>query len=239
MTMVSSFYVEKCKISDSYIRCRFWASHFNCYLREKMKEWIESSLGYSRFSPEFLRQLTEHGANKVGNYYNKYTTQYEEIYYNVFVILDKIKQLEENAFNKNVYKPLRNFGIDNLFHIHHVQPSHIALNCINELKKKAGSLKMSEDEYEKLVYDTLFLYYYVIEKFDENKANQYALGRMGQIFTDDGYLKRHEEKRLTGDWIVLYRKDNQNYYLTLARHEEPDEQIKERVVEALNSFSFN
>ena len=95
---------------------------------------------------------------------------------------------------------------------------------------------MSEDEYEKLVYDTLFLYYYVIEKFDENKANQYALGRMGQIFTDDGYLKRHEEKRLTGDWIVLYRKDNQNYYLTLARHEEPDEQIKERVVEALNFF---
>lgn len=24
-------------------------------------------------------------------------------------------------------------------------------------------MKMSEDEYEKLVYDTLFLYYYVIE----------------------------------------------------------------------------
>lgn len=76
-----------------------------------MKEWIESSLGYNRFSPEFLRQLTEHGANKVGNYYNKYTKQYEEIYYNVFVILDKIKKLEENAFNKNIYKPLRNFGI--------------------------------------------------------------------------------------------------------------------------------
>ena len=45
-----------------------------------MKEWIESSLGYNRFSPEFLRQLIEHGANKAGNYYNKYTKQYEAIY---------------------------------------------------------------------------------------------------------------------------------------------------------------
>ena len=142
-----------------------------------MKEWIESSLGYNRFSPEFLRQLIEHGANKAGNYYNKYTKQYEAIYYNVFIILDKIKQLEECAFNRNVYKPLRNFGIDNLFHIHHVQASHIALNCINELKKRAGSLKMSEDEYEKLVYDTLFLYYYVIEKFDENKVYTVAVPR--------------------------------------------------------------
>lgn len=136
LTMVSSFYVGRCKIFGTYIHCRFLQSHFSCYLREKMKEWIESSLGYNRFSPEFLRQLIEHGANKAGNYYNKYTKQYEAIHYNVFIILDKIKQLEECAFNKNVYKPLRNFGIDNLFHIHHVQASHIALNCINELKKE-------------------------------------------------------------------------------------------------------
>ncbi len=29
MTMVSSFYVGKHKISDSYIQCRIWASHFS------------------------------------------------------------------------------------------------------------------------------------------------------------------------------------------------------------------
>ena len=29
MTMVSSFYVGKCKNYGSYIQCRFWESHFS------------------------------------------------------------------------------------------------------------------------------------------------------------------------------------------------------------------
>ncbi|MFT3689884.1 hypothetical protein [Paenirhodobacter sp.] len=41
---------------------------------------------------------------------------------------------------------------------------------------------------------------------------------------------------MTGHWLVFARVDERNYYLTLARHDEKDEKIFERVKIAANWY---
>ncbi|MDR3407470.1 MAG: hypothetical protein P4L68_03100 [Methylovirgula sp.] len=45
----------------------------------------------------------------------------------------------------------------------------------------------------------------------------------------DLYANRRLEEKLTGEWIIFGRNDEKNYYLTLATHDEPNEQIFERM----------
>ncbi|SFK71680.1 hypothetical protein [Caulobacter sp. UNC279MFTsu5.1] len=45
------------------------------------------------------------------------------------------------------------------------------------------------------------------------------------------YLERKNRKKLTGEWIIYAKHGGKNYYLTLARHDEGDENILERVTD--------
>lgn len=43
------------------------------------------------------------------------------------------------------------------------------------------------------------------------------------------YLERKDRRKLTGEWIVYAKHEGKNYYLTLGRHDEGDEHIKQRI----------
>ena len=48
-------------------------------------------------------------------------------------------------------------------------------------------------------------------------------------FVMDGFEKRSREGRLDGEWIIFAKHEGQNYYLTIAFHNEGDEVIFERI----------
>ena len=43
------------------------------------------------------------------------------------------------------------------------------------------------------------------------------------------YAERSRDQRLTGEWIVYARHEGRNYYLCLARHDEEDATIFDRI----------
>lgn len=77
---------------------------------------------------------------------------------------------------------------------------------------------------------------YFQKAFEE--ARSHSSGYVDDAFT--GYLAhqmtfppiemRVRENRLTGEWVVFHQHEGNNYYLTLASHEEADEAIHQRAV---------
>ncbi|MBI0539127.1 hypothetical protein D9599_26665 [Roseomonas sp. KE2513] len=61
------------------------------------------------------------------------------------------------------------------------------------------------------------------------QAMEYAAKAARQMMSY--YDQRKQRGALTGEWIVYVQHEGQNYYLTLAQHDEGDEQIHRRIVE--------
>lgn len=55
-------------------------------------------------------------------------------------------------------------------------------------------------------------------------------------FVIGGLESRFRENALTGEWIVYKRHNHANYYLMLAKHTEPDEQIIGRLQSCAAEF---
>ena len=55
------------------------------------------------------------------------------------------------------------------------------------------------------------------------------IAQLGRKLINDNYLRRQKEARLTGEWIIFSKAQAKNHYLTLAWHDEPDEDIAERL----------
>jgi hypothetical protein len=57
--------------------------------------------------------------------------------------------------------------------------------------------------------------------------------------TIEAFQKRAKKKRVSGEWIVFQEHNGKNYYLTLAAHDEGDENIYSRVCDAYDlEFDF-
>lgn len=58
-------------------------------------------------------------------------------------------------------------------------------------------------------------------------------------FTVAAFQERSASRNNTGEWVVFQKYQNKNYYLTLASHDEADELIYKRVLDAYDmDFSF-
>lgn len=70
---------------------------------------------------------------------------------------------------------------------------------------------------------------YVDDEFINYIAHESTIGALQE---------RAKRKKMSGEWIVFQKHNGENYYLTLAAHDEGDENIHERVCLAYE-FDFN
>lgn len=141
---------------------------------------------------------------------------------NLGIIIDKIKYIEKDSEidEKMRFKhpPLNDF-----FKFHYSEPKHLIKNIGNKtgLGYKTPSKKFSES---------------IKEFFKEND---------GELVTDKicadltKLIFDQVEENHTGEWIIFYRKNSENYYLTLSNHSDIKQQkILELLVKLLKTLKI-
>lgn len=98
-----------------------------------------------------------------------------------------------------------------LWHKHYMQAKYISRNCLNEIRHRLPSL--------------------IREIGANSKSHEEFAALIAHEASIVAYEKRHSKGKLTGEWIVFAKHCGKNYYLTLARHDDPPETIKKRAVD--------
>jgi hypothetical protein len=76
----------------------------------------------------------------------------------------------------------------------------------------------------------------VLGKYAGRSVEAWTLaGEISERLVSDAFAQREKQHALTGDWIVYKRHDHKNYYLCLASHGEPDDEIFRRFAAAAGS----
>lgn len=81
----------------------------------------------------------------------------------------------------------------------------------------------------------------VARAFDQNTSgfvDDDFCNTLAHFSTVAAIEERARTNRLTGEWIVFHRHHGENFYVTLASHREPDEEILKRVQSACSSDRF-
>ncbi|WP_024955857.1 hypothetical protein [Sulfurospirillum arcachonense] len=137
-------------------------------------------------------------------------------------ILNQIKSLESNK--KSSTKKETQFNrepLKGLWHKHFFDAQYI-------LKNIGAEFGLNYDGNKKL--DKL------LSKNDFNKFDDTMNKKIIYEIVDDGFLGRQKNKKLTGEWIIFTKGKGSNYYLTLARHEEDDSVIYNRIINNITEF---
>lgn len=71
---------------------------------------------------------------------------------------------------------------------------------------------------------------------DQEEADRF-FSKLAHQLTIEAHDERFAENKVTGEWIIFDDRSGRNYYLTLARHSEPDDMIWERAKLAME-FDF-
>ncbi len=146
-------------------------------------------------------------------------------YYNSSEILDLIELIEDETIKiddpKNCFKhkPLKG-----LFKVHHGaysgQGYSLMLNVCKYWFDRNGTLHNKKREYFNAIVDNIGL------------RNLTAIAQQMHI-----KAVLDKESGLTGEWLVIYRKSERNYYLCLATHDEGDQNIfDEKIVYCINEL---
>ncbi len=72
----------------------------------------------------------------------------------------------------------------------------------------------------------------IAQAFEQNTSgfvDDQFCNTMAHLSTVAAIEERMRAHRLTGEWIVFHRHQGENFYLTLASHQEPDEEVLKRV----------
>lgn len=139
--------------------------------------------------------------------------------YNIFSIIDEIKYLEGRTTvtatkpAKPLHKQLKGF-----WHKHHLQSRFIVRNLINHWELKNDSHKFDE-LWQKLVKKT------------GSEFMEAFINKLTDELVHKGFLKRMQEHKATGEWIIFAPHYGKNYYLTLASHTEKSEAISKRLAD--------
>ena len=133
--------------------------------------------------------------------------------YNLYRLVEEIAALEGSGHRPSSTKPPSEFRGKHLrgyWHKHHTQARYMAHNVMEEMKRDN-----------------------TIEKFLTPRAGEdftpQLIAQLAHKLIHDNYLDRQKEARLTGEWIIFSKAETKNHYLTLAWHDEPDENIAERL----------
>ena len=186
--------------------------------REKLIAWAEATVAFygidlDRISTVFLAQAFAVQSNGI---------------FSAFDLTHPIKVLEgltladgtgpEEAFNRNTLR--------GLYKKHFSSPRFLAKNLANFANSKQGRKH--------------------VRKIWDEAAQASGTGIIDELFTK--YLAHHmiidpieiksQSNRMTGEWVVFHKHDGKNYYLTLAAHDEGDQNIHDRIVLAFEFDQF-
>jgi hypothetical protein len=132
---------------------------------------------------------------------------------NVFQVIHEIHALEQNELTLSRTKSAEPFSrsiLAGYWHKHYTCASYIIKNVWNEMNRNR-----------------------TIEKFFNCRLGERLTEENISILTDQlingNYLRRHDERRLTGEWIIFSKTECGNYYVSLANHNESDDAIAERL----------
>jgi hypothetical protein len=176
--------------------------------RHQVEGWLSIKLTTGRCSALLVDELSHHMLART---------------LDVFCIYDEIGVLEGAPMTRSrLTKPASMFThpiLRGLWHKHYTTPAFIGRNLTNhwtQLRLKALIADVEADD--DVVADlkgNLFIYRLIM----------------------DGHRERHEAERMTGEWIIFAKCKGGNAYLTLANHNEADEEIRDRVDRAAAEFA--
>ena len=139
-------------------------------------------------------------------------------------------QTESPRIRKTVTKkatPFKGKLLAGFWHKHHSQAGFIFTNILLQHKKPRTKVRI--ERFEK-------------EAFPEDTAIQGDWDAYTKLATHEYTVATYEERVaegiVTGEWIIYAQHEGKNYYLTLATHKEPDEEILKRVALCRDDFSF-
>ncbi len=145
-----------------------------------------------------------------------------------FEILDEIKQLEGVLeYTTSTKKPdcFKRKPLKGLMKTHFTNASYISKNLYSHFGVKYGGNKALSSLVSSAIESSKNM-----DEFIQNIAHSSTIGAISN---------REKSKSITGEWLVFQKYRGQNYYLTLAEHDEGDENIFRSVVNArLVDFPF-
>jgi hypothetical protein len=106
----------------------------------------------------------------------------------------------------------KNLPLKGLWHKHYFSSRFYAHNLL---------LGMGKDGLEKIIYDEIKLGETITEE---------ALQRISYRASREGYESRHNKKKLTGEWVIFSKYNNENYYLCCSSHTDDDQEIYDRII---------
>ncbi len=133
--------------------------------------------------------------------------------YNPHAIIQEIAGLEGSGHGRSrtkQAKPLIGKQLRGYWHKHHSQPRFLGLNLLNEMQRD-GTVER------------------ILMPFAGQDVTPEVLKRLTHALINENFLRRANESRLTGEWIVFSKRERKNYYITLANHLEGDDVILERI----------
>ena len=163
-----------------------------------------------------------------------FLAQYLQMLYgrtiDVHQMMDEIRFLEgerQETQTKNA-SMFKHFPLKGLMKKHFMDATFFIENIGNHFGMRNGGSKKLDQLVKKA--------------FDENKSgyiDDQFIATLAHGFTFSAYEAKAQNKNLTGEWIVFREFEGSNYYLTLASHQEDDEEIYKRVSDAYEfDFSF-
>lgn len=133
---------------------------------------------------------------------------------NPFQVIDEIKSME--GPDKSRTKPpskFRNKPLKGLWHKHYFTARFIAKNIQNHLR--GGKLEL-------VIRDS------IKETSSPDAIDEFSR-RLAHKVVSESFDQRAGNKKLTGEWIIFSKHNDQNYYLSMATHDMKDELTYARI----------
>jgi hypothetical protein len=183
---------------------------------------IDYKLKAGKCSNVLRNQLAVHRMNG----YEKYKDEYHHYHY--AAIKDTLEAIEiGNKIN------IRSFNgpiLRGLKHFHHSSETFLKNNILNYWKKKVG--KKNEIEYQNKLLSIVYKNLKSVHGI--GIANEKSIQVLLNQIHNESNFRKFDIK--TGEWLVFVEHENKKYYLCLATHDEPDEDIYKRILPCLIEF---
>lgn len=178
--------------------------------RRDLEAWANQSIGFvgldlSRIGSVVLAQLMQIEHHRI---------------FSVFSVTDEIQAMEGRRVARGTRpeEPFRGAILKGLQKKHFADARFLAENMAAHFAfKKGGNARLEA---------------VVAQAFEENTSgyvDEQFCRTMAHLSTVAVMEERSRAGRLTGEWIIFHRHQGQNFYLTLASHQETDEEILKRV----------
>lgn len=96
------------------------------------------------------------------------------------------------------------------WHKHHQQTAYMTMNILLETRRDNTVIN-------------------IISRYSGQAITRVIINELISAFTFDNYLRRVQEGRITGEWIIYSQSDEQNYCITAASHSEGDDVTAEHI----------